>query len=782
MPRQGGLSVEGFGMVRALFGGRSASPPRRARRIRIPPASLLLTLALAMPLGAAAQEAIELPLSGPPLELATRAYQAVADGDYTTATALLREAIRQRPDSELLRVQLVDALIAADDLSAATAEARIADAGDPRIAERLATIRERLAFRADRRSWDSLDYRDAIGGAPSNVDPAFVAADAAYKALAAGRAAAAVEGARTAVRLAPDRREYRLLLADALSAAGRKAEAETVLSALIAARPDADLLTQRGYIRQALGRDAAAADDFAAALRLLPAGSPQAWTLRMALADAALAAGRTSEAEAILSELLARQPSVSLSTQRGNLRLQRGDAAGALADFQAALRLGPTRPGEARSLRLAAADAAMSADQPQTALDLLEPLAGEASYAVASRIGFALLALDRKPEALSAFETARRLASGVAERTLATRTVIALMSELGQREEARDLLTEALADGSLNGASDLDIAYLASGVGDDALALPYYEKAEAAGELKGRAYLDAAYVAKRRFRNAEAVEFFKAGIDAADAGEIELDPQYKFGLRREVADITRTWGAYLTVTYGAVGVMPSSTTAPTPTGGRNVGQVGAEVYWRPPEIGYRNGALVEVFARAFETVYDERGGQTGPETLQGFLGVRWKPFADWNLIFEGARLVKLGSASREDWLGRAAFSAGEGTDLNVVDPHWTTWQIYGEADRFFETSQNVAIFEGRVGESFRLDAISDKLVATPFLALGGSYDSSFANPGALGTGPGFALRYWFREDKYAAPRSYVDMNVQYRFKLAGDNRARGLFAGMTVSY
>jgi tetratricopeptide (TPR) repeat protein len=768
-------------MVRALFGGRAASPPRRARRIRIPPASLLLVLALVVPLGAAAQEAIELPLSGPPLELATRAYKAVADGDFDTAVSLLREALRQRPDSEQLRVQLVDALIAADDLAAATAEARAADAADPRIAARLATIRERLAFRADRRSFDTLDYRDAIGGAPATVDPAFVEADAAYRALAAGRAATAVERARVAVRLAPGRRDYRMLLADALSAAGRPAEAEGVLTALIDERPAPDLLTQRGYLRLALGRPAAAADDFAAALRSVPPGSSEAWTLRLALADAAVAAGRFAEAEAVLTELIALRPDAALYTRRGDLRLRRGDPAAALADFEHALALGPAR-GEARRVLLAAADAAMAAARPEVALDLLAPLAGERSYAVTSRRGFALLALERKEEALAAFEAARSLAPGPAERSLATRTVIALLGELGRKEEARALLAASLADGSLAGTSDLDIAYLASGAGDDALALPYYEKAAAAGELSGRAYLDAAYVAKRRFRNAEAVEFFKAGIDAARSGEIEVDPQYLFGLRREVADITRTWGAYLTLTYGAVGVMPSSTTAPTPSGGRNVAQLGAEVYWRPPAIGYRNGALVEVFARAFETIYDERGGKTGPETLQGLVGVRWKPFSDWNLIFEGARLVKLGSASREDWLARAAFSAGEGTDLNVVDPHWTTWQVYGEADRFFETAQNVAVFEGRLGESFRLDPISDKLVATPFLALGGSYDSSFADPGALGAGPGFALRYWFREDVYAAPRSYVDLNLQYRFKLAGDNRARGVFAGMTVSY
>lgn len=768
-------------MVRALPGGRQAPSPQRSFWIR--KTGLLLALCLTLPpAGGGAQETLPLPLSGPPLDLATRAYTAVADGDYDTAISLLREAIRQRPDSVDLRVQLVDALIAADDLSAATAEARATPGDDPRLADRLKTIRERLAFRADRRSWASLDYRDAIGGAPSSVDPAFIAADAAFKALAAGRAATAVERAREAVRLAPDRRDYRLILADALSAAGRKAEAETVLSALIAARPDAELLTRRGYLRLALGRPGGAADDFAAAMRLLPAGSAEAARLRLALADASIAAGRTVQAEAILTELLLRRPSVSLFTQRGNLRLQRGDAAGALADFEAALRLGPTRPGEARTLRLAAADAAMSADRPQTALDLLAPLSGEQSYAVTSRTGFALLALDRKAEALAAFETARGLARTPAERSLATRTVIALTSELGRTEEARALLTAALADGSLAGTSDVDIANLASTAGDDALALPYYERAAAAGELGGRAYLDAAYVAKRQFRNAEAVDFFKAGIDAADAGEIAVDPQYLFGLRREVADLTRTWGAYLTLTYGAVGVAPSSATAPTPSGGRNVAQLGGEVYWRPPEIGYRNGALVEVFARAFETVYDERGGRTGPDTLQGFVGVRWKPFSEWNLIFEGARAIKLGSASREDWLARAAFSAGEGTDLNVVDPHWRTWQVYGEADRYFDAAQNIGVFEGRFGESFRVDPISDRLVATPFLALGGSYDSSFADPGALGAGPGFALRYWFREDKYTAPRSYVDMNVQYRFKLAGDNRARGLFAGMTLSY
>lgn len=37
-------------------------------------------------------------------------------------------------------------------------------------------------------------------------------------------------------------------------------------------------------------------------------------------------------------------------------------------------------------------------------------------------------------------------------------------------------------------------------------------------------------------------------------GKLQLDPQYLFGLRREVAELTRTWGAYALVSYGPVGV------------------------------------------------------------------------------------------------------------------------------------------------------------------------------------------------------------------------------------
>ncbi|MFP3480399.1 hypothetical protein SB780_36720, partial [Burkholderia sp. SIMBA_057] len=51
---------------------------------------------------------------------------------------------------------------------------------------------------------------------------------------------------------------------------------------------------------------------------------------------------------------------------------------------------------------------------------------------------------------------------------------------------------------------------------------------------------------------------------------------------------------------------------------------------------------------------------------------------------------------------------------------------------------------------------------------------------AIGVGPGIQFRYWFREGRYTAPASYVDVTVQYRFPLTSAARARGLVVRATL--
>lgn len=94
--------------------------------------------------------------------------------------------------------------------------------------------------------------------------------------------------------------------------------------------------------------------------------------------------------------------------------------------------------------------------------------------------------------------------------------------------------------------------------------------------------------------------------------------------------------------------------------------------------------------------------------------------------------------------------------------------------------------ELRVGRSYRVDAISDRLVFFPYAVVAAdwlwnrnrvsglnidgqdSYDLlGNGKSWSLGAGPGFNLRYWFREDHYNAPRSYLDLTTQYRFNVGG---------------
>jgi hypothetical protein len=161
------------------------------------------------------------------------------------------------------------------------------------------------------------------------------------------------------------------------------------------------------------------------------------------------------------------------------------------------------------------------------------------------------------------------------------------------------------------------------------------------------------------------------------------------------------------------------------------------------------------------------------------LGARWKPFARQNFVFAVERFVPIGSDSRADWLLRGAWSAGEGGSLRVDRPNWPYWQIYAEGDYFIEHPQTLGTFEARYGRAF---AAANNLVAMPYLALNAGYDSLLARHATAGVGPGVAMRLWFREDRHHAPQSFVELNVQYRVRVAGDDRSDGIFAGLYFSY
>ena len=642
--------------------------------------------------------------------------------------------------------------------------------------------------------------------------PAWSLADQAYKAYEAKDFARAIAAARDAVALRPDLPRLRSLLVNSLAAAGDVAGAVAAADEAIAAGAANDELkgvrdrlaaqsapqpkpaaptpatapaADPAYQAADAGYKAFARRDYVAAIasaRQAVALDPGKTAYRMLLVNALAAGGRVAEAERAASEALARAPDdASVRLQRGYLRQRLGRHGPAMEDLTKALQQPGLTAAQRRSARLALADVALAAKEPARALSALAPLAGESSYDVAARRGFALQALERHDEALDAFSLARSKARTPQELATTTRGVISALVALDRKDEAKALFVEALLCGDLNGLTALDTAYLAVQVGDDPDADEYFSRADEAGQLKGKALLDAAYVAKRQFANARSESLFRRAIDAHLAGEITLDRQRLLEVRREVANVSRTWGAYASLIYGSVGTTQSPGLA-IPASGGGVLQTGGEIYWRPPIIGNRNGATVEMFVRAFETLYDATGGATGPDTIQGSTGARWKPFTDHNVVFEVSRLFPIGEVSRFDWLLRAAYSTGDGGELRLDVPSWPFWQFYGEVDRYTEVHETLANAELRLGHSFRLPTAGDNLVFTPFAVVGTAYDLLLATEGATGAGAGANLRVWFRQDQYSGPASYLDFTVQYRLKLAGDERAEGWFGAISLTY
>lgn len=207
---------------------------------------------------------------------------------------------------------------------------------------------------------------------------------------------------------------------------------------------------------------------------------------------------------------------------------------------------------------------------------------------------------------------------------------------------------------------------------------------------------------------------------------------------------------------------------------------------------------------------------------------------------------KLGD-SAGSWLSYITYGFYRGTELRRGDNSWWTTSAYSQLGYLLEdnaasytvhdvdargkASRVLAEGKGRLrreqvflsnelrfGRSYRLDSVSPNLVVFPHLVGAADWNwqkdqakdlkithsnindndgsvaaalpgndlslTSDARTWSLGVGPGVAVRYWFREDHYNAPRSYLDWSMQYRFPIGGGNteQAKGLFMNLTLSY
>lgn len=644
----------------------------------------------------------DLPLSGPALVLADKAYAAFARGDYLLAAQQAREARRLRPD-----VKRLNALI--DKAQAALAASRRPGIRSP-IA--LSKPKSELVLTSPTGA-PTVASTVAPTIAPATADPAFVAADAGYRAYERGDFTMAVLHAQQAVKLAPTRRDYWILLINALSAADRLAEAEQAnAQAVTQAGDDGGFAILREALRvriaQArafeLGTAAYKAFDeknYAQAARDMQSAleqTPNNREYQLLLVNALFRAEQFVEAERSADIALATNNDARLLVQRGIIRKRLGKDALASADFATAVRNG--------------------------------------GLPVVIEIG--------------------------------------LLADGARMPEARKRFQDANNGAAFVGVPAVEVAYLAARVGDDTAAIAAFARADAEGKLPTSASQDAAYAAMRSSRDDDAILYFKRSIDDANALKLRIDPQLLFNTRRAVSDVSRETGVIASLAYRnavpGLGV--------TPRVGNNL-QAGIEAFWRP--WGYRNGRYPEVFVRAFQTIRSNNGGAVGTQTQQSAVGIRYKPFSQVNVVTSISRVFRP-SGARDDWLAQLGYSGDNGSDLRVDVPAWWTTRAFAEAGHYLSAGQSYALVHAEAGRSIKLGSGAGKWVLFPHLSVAADYDSTLAEPAALGIGPGVGARFWFREDVHAAPRSYLDLMLGYRARVGGADRAQGMFLTTTLVY
>jgi DNA-binding phage protein len=661
-----------------------------------------------------------------------------------------------------------------------------------------------------------------------------------YRALELGQVSLAVDQARKAVAWAPEIGANQQLLISALLAARDYPGAEQAASGALA-QDDGEIAPWilRSYALDRQGKIQAAEADLNQALAIDGLLEAEVRDLRFFAADAALAHGEPKQALEHLQPL-ADDDSGEVARRRTAARMalrQKNNGMDTVADFPApALNCQETAfglvcdiwPGNQRdggTDMAGQAYASLARKDAATAVALANDAIARAPRNPAYRrlLVSALSEQKRVPEAIAAASEGLRI-TGDDARLLAQRGRLrqqsgddagarqdftralalgslpayeeaSLYAAIGQRRTARERLQQARDTGELESMSELQIAYLSVQAGDDDAAHGSFRKADADTRLTPTATQDAAYTAMRVNDDEQAVSYFKRVIDAQGSGDLDMPAQQLFDNRRAVADVSRTWGLTSTTSYR--GNSSSSGLSAAPTSGSTSNdnlQNSTELSWRA--LGYRNARFVELYGRVTDTLWSKNSdSDTGLDALQGAVGVRVKPFTALNVMAAVERTFPLGSSDVDgDWLVRLGYGSSVGTDLRVDTASWWTSQLFAEAGHYINDSRDYFNSEWQVGRSYAIGGTGSRWVSFPHVvaafdydskmhsetAADGSTDSSSGKAGGLGVGNN--VRYWFREDTYNAPRSYVDFSLQYRVKVLGDERAEGVFARLTYSY
>ncbi|HVY81194.1 MAG TPA: tetratricopeptide repeat protein [Steroidobacteraceae bacterium] len=246
-----------------------------------------------------------------------------------------------------------------------------------------------------------------------------------------------------ALAAVPDDDDAKLVYAEFLSSQRSREQAERALRDFIAKNPhDYDLQLGLGAFQQRAG----ATQDAIATYRKIVADAesgPKGLIARNRIAAIDVAQGRIAEAEALIAEVLKASPRDNDAlTLRGNLALDRGDAATAIADLRAVLRDQPNAVPVLRTL----ARAHLANNEPALAEENLRAAIDAAPTQMPARVELAqlLMQTNRSEQAVALLEEAvKQTPTNTQAREALTRAYLAKGDLEAARTSADDLRTLA---------------------------------------------------------------------------------------------------------------------------------------------------------------------------------------------------------------------------------------------------------------------------------------------------------------------------------------------------
>jgi len=316
--------------------------------------------------------------------------------------------------------------------------------------------------------------------------------------------------------------------------------------------------------------------------------------------------------------------------------------------------------------------------------------------------------------------------------------------------------------------STLAFAYASKETQQSDAALRLFETALDRDPENVSLYKELAYLPLYNGHNNEATQRFRQDIDQA-----LNDPQFAEGdtralerdieqMRREVQRLTHRFDLALYQAWRSN--TQQVRTSPSVFGeGVIPSQGGVELTYQPPGIGFRDERIFQIFGR-FLWSTEPRSLNVDDDSLQGSLGVRYKPFRQLNAYFSIERLFKIGHQAENNWLLRITYGWDQGARLKTGESLRPYSFLYGDLGYFVEHPSNVAFYgEARQGLALQ---VGNAVMLTPHLVLDGRYQTLQPDRNAyMEGGLGASLKYFFNATRYETPRSSLELLIQYKIGL-----------------